>query len=513
MKYLKTARLIISLSFFFLFLWLFLGLVPVNVKLAGTLTYLQVVPALVRWSAGVCAGLIALLVVAGMTLLAGRVYCSSLCPLGTLQDCAIKLKIQNSKFKSKYKKPVNWLRFGLPGLVFLAFYFGRIEPLMILDPYTEFGRIITEAIKPAAIAVNNHISYALGIYGVTAVRPAMIHFQNHGIMIFTAAALLLLLGFSFFRGRIFCNTLCPVGGLLGIVSCLSVFRLKLDDKKCNSCGLCGYVCKAECIDTANKKLDFSRCISCFNCVSVCNRGAVYYGTDFSVKKPVNEERREALRFMFSAAAAFFIYLSYVSKALAQGAGSLIPVIKKNTVIIPPGADSMKRFRELCTGCGLCVTACPTKVLTQAVKNRQGRLEPFQPSLDYAHAYCSYNCTVCTQVCPTGAIKELSVEAKRTKALGAAKFIKENCVVVTNGQPCVVCDEHCPSKAILLVKFKNDLSIPDVREHLCIGCGACEKTCPASPHKAIYVEGFEIHRTAEKPKGLGNKWKSEGDFPF
>ena len=361
--------------------------------------------------------------------------------------------------------------------------------------------------------MNNHISYALGMYGVTAVRPAMIHFQDHGIMIFAAAALFLLLGFSFFRGRIFCNTLCPVGGLLGIVSCLSVFRLKLDDKKCNSCGLCGRVCKAECIDTANKKLDFSRCVSCFNCVSVCNRGAVYYGTGFSVKKPVNEERREALRFMFSAAAAFFIYLSYVPKALAQGAGSLIPVIKKNTVIIPPGADSMKRFRELCTGCGLCVTACPTKVLTQAVKNRQGRLEPFQPSLDYAHAYCSYNCTVCTQVCPTGAIKELSVEAKRTKALGAAKFIKENCVVVTNGQPCVVCDEHCPSKAILLVKFKNDLSIPDVREHLCIGCGACEKTCPASPHKAIYVEGFEIHKTAEKPKGLGNKWKSEGDFPF
>jgi NAD-dependent dihydropyrimidine dehydrogenase PreA subunit len=72
---------------------------------------------------------------------------------------------------------------------------------------------------------------------------------------------------------------------------------------------------------------------------------------------------------------------------------------------------------------------------------------------------------------------------------------------------------CPSKAILLIKFKNDLSIPYVREHLCIGCGACEKTCPASPHKAIYVEGFEIHRTAEKPKGLGNQWKSEGDFPF
>ena len=513
MKYLKTVRLIISWCIFFLFLWLFLGLVPVSVKLANSLTYLQVVPALVRWSAGVGAGLIALLVVAVMTLLAGRVYCSSLCPLGTLQDCAIELRTKNSKFKSKYKKPVNWLRFGLAGLVFLAFYFGRIEPLMILDPYTEFGRIITEVIKPAAIAVNNHISYALGIYGVTAVRPAMIHFQSLGIMIFAAAVLLLLLGFSFFRGRIFCNTLCPVGGFLGILSYVSVFRLKLDDQKCNSCGLCARVCKAECIDTANKKLDFSRCVSCFNCVSACNRGALHYGTGFSMKKPASEERRESLRIMVSATAAFFVCLASLPKALAQGAVNLIPVIKRNPVIVPPGAGSMKRFRELCTGCGLCVTACPTKVLTPAVKNRQGRIEAFQPSLDYAHAYCSYNCTVCTQVCPTGAIKELSVEAKRTTALGAAKFIKENCVVVTNGEPCVVCDEHCPSKAIRLVKYKNDLSIPDVRENLCIGCGACEKTCPASPHKAIYVEGFEIHKTAEKPKGLGNKWKSEGDFPF
>jgi formate hydrogenlyase subunit 6/NADH:ubiquinone oxidoreductase subunit I len=182
-------------------------------------------------------------------------------------------------------------------------------------------------------------------------------------------------------------------------------------------------------------------------VSSCKRGAVYYGTGFFAVKPVNEERRETLHFMFSAAAAFFTYLSYLPATLAQEALNLIPVIKKNTVIIPPGAGSIKRFRELCTGCGLCVTACPTKVLTQVVKNRRGRLEPFQPSMDYAHAYCSYNCTVCTQVCPTGAIKELSVEEKRTKALGAAKFIQENCVVVTNGKPCVVCDEHCPEHTL------------------------------------------------------------------
>ncbi|MCE5300193.1 MAG: 4Fe-4S binding protein [Spirochaetia bacterium] len=514
MKYLKIVRLTVSITVFCLFLWLFLALVPVNTKLANVLTYLQVTPAYIRWAAGIGSGLIGLLVVTGLTLLAGRVYCSSLCPLGTMQDVAIKLKSQKSKIKNKYKKPLNWLRFGIPLLALLAYHFGRkAEPLMVLDPYTEFGRITTEIIKPAAAFVVNAVSYALGQAGISAVRPVTMHFQDPGIVIISAVMLALLLGTAFFRGRLFCNTLCPVGGFLGALSYLSVFKLAMDGDKCNSCGLCGRLCKAECIDTQAKKLDFSKCVSCYNCVNICNRGAISYKTRFFRKKEVNTERRETIKAIFGTAAAAVIYLSFIPKAFAEGAASLIPVIKKNPVIVPPGAGSIQRFREMCTGCGLCVTACPSKVLTPQVHNKRGIIEQFQPAMDYQHSYCSFNCVICSQVCPTGAIKEITVEEKHIKAVGEAKYIKENCVVVTNGKPCVVCDEHCPTKAIMLVRYKNGLQIPYVREHLCIGCGACEKTCPAAPNKAIYVEGHQKHKTAEKPKSIGVKWEETRDFPF
>lgn len=99
-------------------------------------------------------------------------------------------------------------------------------------------------------------------------------------------------------------------------------------------------------------------------------------------------------------------------------------------------------------------------------------------------------------------------------MGISKFIKENCVVYTDEKDCGACSEHCPTKAVNMVFYKNDLKIPEVTKEICIGCGACEYACPTTP-KSIYVDGNPIHKLAEKPKieKIETEVNPEDDFPF
>jgi ferredoxin len=119
------------------------------------------------------------------------------------------------------------------------------------------------------------------------------------------------------------------------------------------------------------------------------------------------------------------------------------------------------------------------------------------------------------VCPTGAILPVSIEEKQLTQLGKAVFVKENCVVYTDGTDCGACSEHCPTKAVNMVPYEGNLLIPEVDQNICIGCGACEYPCPLdAPHKAIYVNGNAIHQAAEKPEEEEQTTAPvEDDFPF
>ena len=138
----------------------------------------------------------------------------------------------------------------------------------------------------------------------------------------------------------------------------------------------------------------------------------------------------------------------------------------------------------------------------------------QPYLDYHTHFCNFECTICSDVCPTGAILPIGLEEKKLTQLGISKFIKENCVVYTDEKDCGACSEHCPTKAVNMVFYKNDLKIPEVTKEICIGCGACEYACPTTP-KSIYVDGNPIHKLAEKPKieKIETEVNPEDDFPF
>ena len=167
---------------------------------------------------------------------------------------------------------------------------------------------------------------------------------------------------------------------------------------------------------------------------------------------------------------------------------------RTTRLTPPGSLSIRDFAKHCTACQLCVTVCPNQVLRPSGK----LMTLMQPEMSYERGYCRPECTKCSEVCPAGAIHPISVEEKSSVQIGHAVWIKENCVVLTDGVSCGNCARHCPVGAIQMVPFdpKNPDSpkVPVVNVERCIGCGACENLCPARPFSAIYVEGHEIHKT-------------------
>jgi ferredoxin len=135
-------------------------------------------------------------------------------------------------------------------------------------------------------------------------------------------------------------------------------------------------------------------------------------------------------------------------------------------------------------------------------------------MDYANAYCLYECVTCTDACPSGAIQPITVEEKKRIQLGRVRFLKDECIVITKKTDCGACAEHCPTKAVRMVPHEA-LRLPETNDEICVGCGACEKACPTKPQKAIYVEALRLHGQAKEPPVEAPE--SEGgaieEFPF
>jgi len=146
----------------------------------------------------------------------------------------------------------------------------------------------------------------------------------------------------------------------------------------------------------------------------------------------------------------------------------------------------------------------------------GLLGIMQPRMDFKTSYCDFDCVICTEVCPSGAILPQDVETKHTIQLGITKFVKDNCIVYTEKTDCGACAEHCPTKAVKMVLDPEvNKKAPFVTDDICIGCGACEFACPTKPYKAIYVESKEIHQIAQKPKEekIDQNVDYSEEFPF
>ncbi len=515
---LKGARIAVSLLFFGLTAFLFLDVAELaQPSFTNGVTYLQFLPSLLKLTqaAGLAAG--GFLVVLLLTALLGRVYCSSICPLGTLQDAVAFLarKLRRKHYQRRMPR-YDLVRFGLLGLTVAVLLAGSTLLASFLDPFSSAGKILANLVRPLALGANNLLAFTLESLHIYLLYPVEPYYPGW----FAVAAALLVLGvvgwLSFTRGRLYCNMICPVGAILGLVSRAALFRVAIDKDDCTGCGLCERVCKGGCIDRKARTVDFDRCVGCFNCFEACPRGDMFFATPWRKEREPGRVSRGRRRFV-QKAAGFFLVLG----ALPEPATKKIVPTKATTVpaasalpVTPPGSLALEHFTGVCTACHLCVSACPTRVLQPAFLE-YGLSGILQPRMDFQHSSCNFDCVICGQVCPSGAILPLPQEEKKLTQLGIAKFIKDNCVVNTENTDCGACSEHCPTKAVNMVPFKGKLVIPEVRNELCIGCGSCEHACPTRPYRAIYVEANRVHARAKKPeqKKVEPAPPPAEDFPF
>lgn len=495
----KNLRRVIQWSFFMLFVAGFLSFMPTGTSgLSSILPRLQLFNSIRRLP-------VAALLILLTTFLFGRVYCSTLCPLATVQDACT-----GRKRRFVHRKLGFPTRYLIPALSLIALFAGFPALASMVDPYSMTGRIISsinELIVLPLIDLTGLVLRQFPIYITT--YPIQFRWVTISISLVSAGLIFVL---SRIGGRLYCNTLCPVGGILSIPARWSIFAHRINADSCTSCGACEQVCKAEAIDVSSKFIDTSKCVSCFNCSSACKFDALKYGR--KDRKQKNTGRRDFLK---KTASGSILLLGLPAVARA----GLLPVssARSSTVAVPPGSNSRAAFLSKCISCSLCISRCPGNVLQPAVFSQYGLKGLGVPFMDFNKGSCEFECNLCTELCPSGAIQALELEKKKRVKIGEALFVRELCVVETDGTSCGACGEICPSGAIEMLHIGDSadgpLEIPLINTKYCIGCGSCQFVCPVLTKDAIFVEALEPHGQAEVREKLseGTVEDVDNDFAF
>lgn len=384
------------------------------------------------------------------TLFLGRVYCSLLCPAGLLQELFHRLGgwlgLRRLRFARRGHPLLLLAGVGAAALLGFAFL------ISFLDPLGLFGRlaVVTRMAKP----------------GLDAPGVAVIAMIGAGAILLVIVPL--------FRGRWFCDRLCPTGALMGLVSSASGRGVVMDADICVSCGKCEKICPVRAADAVGKRIDRSRCVLCLDCMDACRVGALAFGA----KRP--EERRDFLRAAATAAAGGVFALA---RPLAQTLGT---AAAGDPGVMPPGAMSYDRHRARCVSCQSCVVACPVGIV-------QIKKPDLRPVLDYDRGFCQYSCVECARACPADALAHgMGVEEKQRTRIARTELVVDRCVVVTQGTSCGACAEVCPTHAVRMRDQGANLpTLPDFAAENCIGCGACYHACPVEP-RAFIIEGLARH---------------------
>lgn len=508
---LRNLRIALATVCFVLVTLLFLDFTGTLHAWFGWLAKIQLLPALLALNVGVVAGLIVL------TLLFGRVYCSVICPLGVMQDIFSWAGGKHRKNRFRYSPARSWLRYTMLVLFIAALALGsgtimaRIATL--IAPYSAFGRIASNLLAPVYALGNNALAYIAERLDSYAFYTTDVWIRSAATFAVAVVTLVVVGVLAWRNGRTWCNTVCPVGTVLGFFSRFSLFRPVIDTSKCVNCNLCARNCKASCIDSKNHTIDYSRCVACMDCLEKCHTSAISYtwrrrhaattaATKSNNQTPANGASKDgatisrrtflSLTAMLATTTALRAQEKKVDGGLAVIVDKKIP--ERATPIVPAGALSLRNLTTHCTGCQLCVSVCPNEVLRPSGK----LMTLMQPEMSYERGYCRPECTKCSEVCPAGAILPITAAEKSSIQIGHAVWIRENCVPLTDGAECGNCSRHCPTGAIQMIASDPDdessPKIPAIDTERCIGCGACENLCPARPFSAIYVEGHETHRT-------------------
>ncbi|MDT8448464.1 MAG: 4Fe-4S binding protein [bacterium] len=407
----------------------------------------------------------------------GRFFCSWVCPLGILNQFfgwLLNKKRKKDDLSANQYSP--WFRFKYY-LLFFLLVLAALGSLQtgLFDPISLMTRSFATAFLP-------------GLGWSFLANPGL----QQGSVI-TALVLLFILYANRFWPRWYCRRLCPLGAMLGLLSLFSPWAIRRDIEKCTDCNKCLNSCQGAADPHSYHRK--TECHLCMNCIEDCPEGALSYASACKNQAQAQgwDVNRRRLVETGVLALAFFPMLRVSAKAFSS------PQAK---VIRPPGSLAEEDFLRRCIKCGECMKACPTGVLQPALLEA-GTEGLFTPILVNKLGYCEHHCVLCGQVCPTGAIEEITVAQKlgdSTKQaplkLGTAFFDRGRCLPWAMHRQCIVCEEVCPTspKAIWFeeVKVKNhqnqniQLKRPFVDAEKCIGCGICENQCPVIDHPAIRV---------------------------
>ncbi|MBI5187610.1 MAG: 4Fe-4S binding protein [Nitrospirae bacterium] len=439
------------------------------------------------------------MITVALTLVLGRVFCGWVCPLGTINSMV--------GFRTE-RRWRDWHRVKYYILIFmLASSVFTLQIAGLLDPISLLIRSLSIGINPSFNSIIRsffdtlyHIEGPLitdlteGIY--TLLKKTVLSFEQPVFRqeIFIAFIFIGILTLNLLERRFWCNSLCPLGAFLGIISRFALLK-RFVSVDCTECGSCDRTCHGRAAPDKKGLWRQVECLYCFNCERVCPEDAV----SFSLRGKKEGAGLDLSRRRF--------IISAVSGAIAVPFIRL-DMIKRNPnpiLIRPPGALSEEEFIKRCVKCGECMKVCITNGL-QPTLFEAGLEGLWTPILVPGLGYCEYRCTLCGQVCPTGAIKRLSLEEKVKVKIGLAFINKDRCLPYAHGRECIVCEEVCPTpeKAIWFeeaeVKEKNGgvkkLKQPKVDLELCIGCGICETKCPVIDRPAIYVTSIGESRSKD-----------------
>ena len=450
------------------------------------------------------------LIVVALTLLLGRAFCGWVCPVGALLDGGDFVIAKVFRKRRREGEKVSHRRWRILLLLALLVFAAFGIPLAgWFDPLALFPRTLATSLIPyASIGLDK---LTLLLYDVpslesfaSAVRQRVVAenvtlFPGHVVVAAVLAALVLL---GFVRRRFYCRYVCPTGALLSVIGWLSPLGRRVVGAECTECKRCRNVCRMGAIGGSGESTAQAECNLCMDCLTACRRDATSFGFG-RARPPENPttwapalNRRD---FLVSAGASLV-----AAPAVLVTDGR---VQKDLFLIRPPGAQEESEFLARCVRCGECIRVCLTQGLAP-VHFEAGLTGLWTPRLIPRKGYCEYLCTLCTQVCPTDAIRPLTESEKKIEFIGLAVVDRTRCLPWAQNEDCNVCEEMCPTspKAIEL-RGRGRLK-PHVIADKCVGCGICEYACPVEGRAAIVVVGDRdrVYYTSGGGRGGGGGYR-------
>lgn len=481
-------------------------------------------------------GLLWCLVILIPTIFMGRFFCGWICPLGSLNHWISEIpserlarkgknKIESNRYKKYQRIKYYILFFFLAAALTGTLQTGLLDPLPLLA--RSLGTVVLPVMHSTSLGllawaksfgIGPLSSMAQAVYDIFAalfLPFRQMHF--HTILTIGAFFLIILILNRIFT-RFWCRGICPLGALLGVFSRYAIFGLQKDSSTCDHCNLCLHSCQGADNPDVGSRWRQSECHLCLNCQAVCPHGSLkfkYFPEQESTKEnPAATQRIDVTRRKVAASIVGGLALTPLFRS-----GDAFEKNANAFLVRPPGSTDEEDFIARCIRCGQCMRVCPNNALHPTF-SEAGLEGLWSPMLIARIGYCEPTCTLCGQVCPTGAIIELTLKQKVGDAntppnrIGMAFIDRGRCLPWAMNIPCIVCEEWCPTtpKAIYLEKenVRNaggktvTVQKPYVDPQQCTGCGACEYACPVEDKAAIYITSVGESRSPENQLLLQRK---------